>query len=242
MAKHTADERTMWSEPEKVGQRDGLLQRAGRMVPERSTLRRIVQRAFARTPSVPPPNDFAEDVADAKTRVMVPPANATTPDQLARSSDEQNRDDKDNQDAAPRQRMATIAMTAPMETDLGSPPEMPQPRHAREQSRPSSVANHSLAVEDPTHMPHPRDIPEGSPSDGAAAPGLVPRGDSRSLRMNDRFVLIYRLGTFVVTRAGDLGTRGVWRVIEYPTAASASSAYARECSRWADTGYTDYRE
>jgi hypothetical protein len=122
--------------------------------------------------------------------------------------------------------------------DLGSPPEMPAPRSGPRAAIKVPIA---LEVEDPTHMPHPLDIPPGVPADAASAPGLVPRGDSRSMRRDHLFVLIYRLGTFVVTRAGELGQRGVWRVIEYPTSPAASNAYARECSRWVDTGYTDFR-
>ena len=41
---------------------------------------------------------------------------------------------------------------------------------------------------------------------------------------------------------GFLGTRGQWRVVEYPTPASASHAYARECSRFVSDGFSDYRE
>jgi hypothetical protein len=70
----------------------------------------------------------------------------------------------------------------------------------------------------------------------------VPPGDSRSLRRESRFALVYRLGTFVISRAGAVGTRGQWRVVEYPTSASASHAYAKECSRFVSEGFSDYRD
>jgi hypothetical protein len=97
-------------------------------------------------------------------------------------------------------------------------------------------------VEDPTAMPGPRGIPDGHPGDPAAAPGRVPPGDSRSLRHGKEFALVYRRETFVITRAGTVGTRGVWRVVEYPTSASASHSYAKECSRFVSEGYSDYRD
>jgi hypothetical protein len=91
-------------------------------------------------------------------------------------------------------------------------------------------------------MPGPRDIPGGEPNDRAPAPGRVPPGDSRSLRRSDQFALIYRLGTYVITRSGAVGTRGQWRVVEYPTSSSASHSYAKECSRFVSEGFSDYRD
>ncbi|HEY0480101.1 MAG TPA: hypothetical protein VGD37_21420, partial [Kofleriaceae bacterium] len=74
----------------------------------------------------------------------------------------------------------------------------------------------------------------------------VPRGDSRSMRRrtDDRyeFALIYRVQTFVISRVGVVGTRGQWRVVEYPTPAMAGHAYAKECSRFVSEGFSDYRE
>jgi hypothetical protein len=124
----------------------------------------------------------------------------------------------------------TIAMP-PM--DLGKPPEMPR-----------STAPPPLAlgdVENPTHMPGPKEVPAGNPDDPAPAPGVVPPGDSRSLRRGNEFALIYRVGTCVVTRIGTVGTRGQWRVVEYPTYAFASNSYAKECSRFVSEGFSDYR-
>jgi hypothetical protein len=91
-------------------------------------------------------------------------------------------------------------------------------------------------------MPGPKDVPGGRPEDPALAPGRVPPGDSRSLRRDDQFALIYRVGTHVITRTGTVGTRGAWRVVEYPTSASASHSYAKECSRFVSEGFSDYRE
>lgn len=96
--------------------------------------------------------------------------------------------------------------------------------------------------ENPTHMPGPKQIPEGDPEDLAAAPGLVPAGDSRSFRRGNEFALVYRVGTHVICRRGSLGKRGQWRVIEYPTSAAAGNYYARECSRFVAEGFSDYRE
>src|SRR5438045_1251400 len=80
---------------------------------------------------------------------------------------------------------------------------------------PAGIAPRADAVEDPTNMPGPKEIPAGSPGDPAAAPGRVPPGDSRSLRRRDattyEFALIYRRATFVITRFGLVGTRGQWR-------------------------------
>jgi len=100
------------------------------------------------------------------------------------------------------------------------------------------------SAEDPTRMPGPREIPAGNPEDPAAPPGHVPPGDSRSLRRRtDRheFVLIYRIQTHLISRVGEVGTRGQWRVVEYPTQASASHSYAKECSRFVSEGFSDYR-
>ena len=131
-----------------------------------------------------------------------------------------------------RSRTATVAM--PLVNDLGKPPEMPH-----------TTAPPPLAlgtVEDPTHMPGPKDVPAGNPEDPAPAPGYVPPGDSRSLRRGNEFALVYRVGTCVISRTGLVGTRGQWRVVEYPTSASAGSSYAKECSRFVSEGFSDYRD
>ncbi len=124
-----------------------------------------------------------------------------------------------------RARGETVAMPAELAT--GSPPAMPV--------TPGSV-------EDPTAMPAPRDVQTGHPDDPALPPGRVPSGDSRSLRKDSEFALVYRVGTAVIIRSGVVGTRGTWRVVEYPTSSSASNAYAKEVSRFVAEGFSDYRE
>lgn len=134
--------------------------------------------------------------------------------------------------ATSRAPTATMAM-APL-VDVGTPPEMPQ-----------STAPRPLAlgdVENPAHMPGPKDIPAGNPDDPAPAPGLTPPGDSRSFRRGNQFALVYRVGTCVISRTGVIGTRGQWRVVEYPTSSSASNSYAHECSRFVSEGFSDYRD
>jgi hypothetical protein len=131
-------------------------------------------------------------------------------------------------------RARTETVGIPLAADLGRPPDMPTT------SAPPPLA--LGAVENPAHMPGPREIPGGEPTDPAPAPGSVPRGDSRSLRRNNEFALVYRVQTFVISRVGVVGTRGQWRVVEYPTSAAASHAYAKEASRFVSEGFSDYRE
>jgi hypothetical protein len=144
--------------------------------------------------------------------------------------------------APPEEAGAGVRDTAamPVLAPVGQPPEMPST------PVPAGVSPRADAVEDPTNMPGAKEIPAGSPGDPAAAPGRVPPGDSRSLRRRDattyEFALIYRRATFVITRFGVVGTRGQWRVVEYPTSAAASHAYAKECSRFVSEGFSDYRE
>lgn len=137
-----------------------------------------------------------------------------------------------------RAEMETASM--PVVSPVGAPPEMPP------QGASSPAATRADAVEDPPNMPGPKEIPDGAPGDPAAAPGSAPPGDSRSMRRRDartyEFALIYRRDTFLITRFGVVGTRGQWRVVEYPTSASASHAYAKECSRFVSDGFSDYRE
>ena len=137
----------------------------------------------------------------------------------------------------PRARQDTVAM--PAHASVGTPPEVP----AAAPAVPARID--AGAVEEPTRMPGPREIPAGAPDDPAPPPGRVPRGDSRSLRKRSEsyeFALIYRLTTFVITRFGVVGTRGQWRVVEYPTPGAAGHAYAKECSRYVSEGFSDYRD
>jgi hypothetical protein len=149
--------------------------------------------------------------------------------------------------AAPKRREGTVRAPAdtatvgmPSLASLGEPPAMPS------EPVPAGLSPRADAVESPTHMPGPKEVPAGSPGDPAPAPGLVPPGDSRSLRRRDattyEFALIYRRATFVIARFGVVGTRGQWRVVEYPTSAAASHSYAKECSRFVSDGFSDYRE
>jgi hypothetical protein len=119
-------------------------------------------------------------------------------------------------------------MAMPPELVVGPPPEVP-------------AGMNPGAVEDPANMPAPRDIPSGSPTDLASPPGRVPSGDSRSLRKGNEFALVYRVQAAVICRFGIVGTRGQWRVVDYPTSASASNAYAKEVSRFVAEGFSDYR-
>ncbi|MBP9085619.1 MAG: hypothetical protein KBG15_05840 [Kofleriaceae bacterium] len=189
-----------------------------RDVPERSTLRRQAVVAYARKTEAPPKDTDEDPHAASKIAEQPTLEHPIVP-----------RD---------RPRQATVAMA--QEPDLGEPPAMPEARVAPTVVRPSTETNY-FAVEDPTHMPHPRDLPSGFPTDAARPPGMVPRGDSRSLRRGTVFALVYRLGTYVITRTGEIGQRGVWRVVDYPTTIAGSGAYAREASRWVDAGFTDFR-
>ena len=134
---------------------------------------------------------------------------------------------------APRARAQTVAMSP--EVEIGGPPSLPEAAAAAPPPKPGDV-------EDPTYLPGPKDIPGGNVTDPALPPGRVPSGDSRSLRKANEFALIYRLGTAVITRSGTVGTRGVWRVVEYPTSAFASNSYAKEVSRFVGEGFSDYRD
>jgi hypothetical protein len=162
-------------------------------------------------PAIEPPEPRAEPWPDATP----PPMKPVDPPELRAS------------------RTPTVTVAMPSLQELGSPPEMPV------SSAPPPLALGS--VEDPTHMPGPKDVPSGSPDDPAPPPGHVPPGDSRSLRRGNEFALIYRIGTCVISRTGVVGTRGQWRVVEYPTSASASSSYAKESSRFVSEGFSDYR-
>lgn len=171
-------------------------------------------------PAIEPPDPKAEPWPDATPQPMKPVEPGESAPIRARA------------DTQPvRMPHVTASMPVPA---FGEPPEMPR-----------TTAPPPLAlgtVENPAHMPGPREIPGGSPDDPAPAPGTVPPGDSRSLRRHGEFALIYRVGTSVITRAGRIGTRGQWRVVEYPTSSAASNSYAKECSRFVSDGFSDYRE
>lgn len=190
-------------------------------------------------PLVMKPGDKKADSKD-ETEPLPGALRAPATTDAAHSGETEPYDRQDDPDATPspmppvastRARTETVLMP---ESNVGRPPEMPQ-----------SVAPPPLAlgtVEEPTHMPGPKDIPSGEPTDRAPPPGIVPRGDSRSLRRGGEFALIYRISTYVISRFGTIGQRGQWRVVEYPTSSSASHSYAKECSRFVSEGFSDYRE
>ncbi|MGE0546588.1 MAG: hypothetical protein AB7O24_11285 [Kofleriaceae bacterium] len=132
-----------------------------------------------------------------------------------------------------RTRAETIAM--PLKAEIGEPPAVPAAPHAVAAAGSEDRAQLAL-------LPGPREIPTGDPNDPAEPPGQVPPGDSRSLRRDGQFALVYRIQTFVISRFGNVGTRGQWRVVEYPTSAAAAHAYAQETSRFVGEGFSDYRD
>jgi hypothetical protein len=164
------------------------------------------------------PDAPAQDAKDAKAKKADKPGKAGKADKPEKGSEAD--------EAEPTaERSSRETMTMPVVAVVGAPPSVPGD------------------VEEPTFMPKPADVPSsGSPSDAAKPPGRVPSGDSRSLRRAAEFALIYRQGTAVITRFGTVGTRGQWRVVEYPTPSSASNAYAKECSRYVGEGFSDYRD
>jgi hypothetical protein len=193
----------------------------------------------APVPEASAPGASAPDAAALSEPQGKPPAAATAPIEPPNPSVEPW------PDATPlpmkpvdpaRARVSTVTM--PAQTSLGGPPAMPEG---------AAVANAVMevgAAEEPTRMPGPREIPEGDPDDPAPPPGYVPAGDSRSMRRRtdqNEFALIYRIQTYVISRFGMVGKRGQWRVVEYPTLASAGHAYAKECSRFVSEGFSDYR-
>jgi len=216
--------------------------------PETSTLTRIHTVAYARKQKSGEEGDDEPDAKDtgakpvkpeAKKDVQVKDAGKPAPDKDPTAKP---------QPELTRARVDTIGM--PSELVIGAPPDMPTvvappPTISAPPEMPTGVtplATRTGTIEDPTHMPGPRAIPTGSPEDPAPPPGRVPPGDSRSFRRGNEFALTYRLGNAVISRFGTVGTRGQWRVVEYPTTASASHAYAKESSRFVSEGFSDYRD
>lgn len=96
----------------------------------------------------------------------------------------------------------------------------------------------------PAPLPPVDALPSGDPDAPAPPPGPAPAGDARSLRGADPegaavFAVVYRQGATLVTGRGRVGCRGSWQAVHYPSATSASSAYARACSRLVDDGFVD---
>jgi hypothetical protein len=178
----------------------------------------------------------AKDAAKAKDEAKKPDAgapDAAKPDDDVARSKRTTETPVDELATDPWRSRADTQLMPPL-AKVGAPPEVPAAAPA--------MPKPAGAVEDPTFMPGPRDVPAGDPNDPASPPGRVPRGDSRSLRRANEFALIYRVGTFVISRFGTIGTRGQWRVVEYPTSTSASHAYAKESSRFVSEGFSDYRD
>jgi hypothetical protein len=210
-------------------------------MPTRSKLVRGTTAALARRRGTEGEGDHADEdalegTADAKTQLIA--ASSTDPNDLAPVELDppvplDDATPASMKPAAPASRKRNETMLMGESTNIGSPPEMP-----RSAAPPPLVLGE---VENPTHLPGPREVPSGDPGDPASPPGLVPPGDSRSLRRGDEFALVYRIGTCVISRSGTLGTRGQWRVVEYPTSAAASNSYAKECSRFVSEGFSDYR-
>lgn len=166
------------------------------------------------------------------------PAGAAPTAPAAPTADERAPADADGD--GPRMRFETVMMSK--DAALGAPPDLPSDNDGDGLSTgAAAAAGPAPVVEDPTNMPGPRNIPAGNPNDPAAAPGFVPKGDSRSLRRGSDFALVYRMQTFLISRFGVVGTRGQWRVVEYPTSGAAGHSYARETSRYMSDGYSDYR-
>ncbi len=218
-------------------------------VPEPSKIERGGTHAFARRSKAEGDDDEPEPIPMVVAADPAPatPATPTAPAALAAAT------------PAPATAPAAPAATPAPAPAVASPAALAaaaaahadadaERMHSETMVMPMSSANIGIApdlpdgVEDPTNMPNARNIPSGNPNDPAKAPGHVPRGDSRSLRRGTEFALVYRVQTFVISRFGVVGTRGQWRVVEYPTSASASHSYARETSRYLTEGYSDYRD
>ncbi len=197
-----------------------VMARTGRAPPRVSKLELIRQIAFARR--------TRGDGDDAETESEPEPARPRDPETTAPIA------------AALADMRAAAEKPAPDAAVAADPALSVAPAEA-----PSAVeapAALAAAGEAVTQLPGPRDIPPGEPTDPAPAPGAVPRGDSRSLRRGGEFALVYRVQTAVISRTGSVGTRGVWRVVDYPTSSMASNAYAKEVSRYIADGFSDYRD
>lgn len=211
-----------------------------RRTPERSTIKRAHTVAYSRKQKPDGTDDGDDEVSDADV-VKAALATMKADKEAARPTMKIEVDtvDMPEQPTEPvRARVSTVGVPL-VGADFGAPPEMPV------EVEQSPVPARGGVVEDPTYMPGPRDIPSGNPDDLAPPPGLVPPGDSRSLRRRGaayEFALVYRRANAVISRVGVVGTRGIWRVVEYPTTASASHAYAKEASRFVSEGFSDYRE
>jgi hypothetical protein len=129
--------------------------------------------------------------------------------------------------------------------DVSAPPE-PPPAPPLVELAPEPEPELPIDLGDIDHLPSPAQIVRGEADAPEPPPGRAPRGDCRSMQRvrtgaPSYFALVYRHETALITRAGLVGLRGDWRVLQYPTSAAAARAYAQECARLADDGYCDVR-
>jgi hypothetical protein len=148
-------------------------------------------------------------------------------------------------ESSDRPTTAAAAAAARAPTAPAAPaPTKPAPTTPAAAPAPAPAAFAPDAV-DLVRLPSPDDVRGRDPDAPAPPPGHVPVGDSRSLRRRtgtgERFALVYRDGTFLMSRSGAVGREGTWHVVEYPTAAAAAHAYATTCARLTEDGFTDYR-
>lgn len=132
--------------------------------------------------------------------------------------------------------------------DAATQPASPAPAAPRPAAAPASEyappPELDAAAEFAELLP-PRFIQSWDPSTPAPPPAKAPPGDSRSFRRRsdgvEEFVLIYRIQTFLVRRAGRVGVLGTWTITEYPHVGSAAHAYAQQCSELTAAGFRDLR-
>lgn len=133
-------------------------------------------------------------------------------------------------------------------------PAAPKPEAAADEPAPAAA---EAAPAEPPPLPaihpaaeletllKPKEIERWDPATPAPPPRKAPPGDSRSLRRRgegaEEFVLIYRVGSFLIKRAGHVGVMGTWTVTEYPNIGSAAHAYAQQCSDLIHAGFRDLR-
>jgi hypothetical protein len=137
---------------------------------------------------------------------------------------------------------APAAETTPAETTPAAP--APAAAQAAPASEPPPIPATDPAAEFELLL-SPRQIERWDPATPAPAPLKAPPGDSRSFRRRsegtEEFVLIYRVGSFLIKRAGRVGVMGTWTVTEYPHIGSAAHAYAQQCSDLTYAGFRDLR-
>ncbi len=100
--------------------------------------------------------------------------------------------------------------------------------------------------EDVAALPGPPQVRDRPDADATAKPpGRAPAGDARSFRRHtdagEEFALVYRSGSYLITRRGIVGREGAWTCTEYPHQGAASHAYAHRCSELTGEGFRDLR-